>query len=104
MKKHYTQLSIEDREQIALLRAQKESIRQISRVLGRHHTSILRELRRNRYPSQNSYRSYRANVRSRIRKSLAGQRPRLKNEATTRYVVQKLKEGWSPEQISGRIF
>jgi IS30 family transposase len=33
----------------------------------------------------------------------ASKRQRLKNEQTVSYVTSKLKEGWSPEQISGRI-
>ena len=103
MKKHYSQLAIEEREQIALLRVQKKSIREISRILGRHHTSISRELKRNRYSSQKAYRPYRASVKARLRKSYAARRMRLKNKVIVRYVVQKLKLGWSPEQISGRI-
>jgi len=38
-----------------------------------------------------------------IRKKEANTRYRLKNEETVCYVHSKLKLGWSPEQIAGRI-
>jgi IS30 family transposase len=40
-------LSMSDREEIALLRAQKVGVREIARRLGRHPSTISRELRRN---------------------------------------------------------
>jgi hypothetical protein len=40
-------LSIEEREEIGLMRAQKAGIRQIARALGRSPSTISRELRRN---------------------------------------------------------
>jgi IS30 family transposase len=40
-------LSIEDREEIALMRAQEAGVRQIARALGRSPSTISRELRRN---------------------------------------------------------
>jgi transposase, IS30 family len=103
MKKSYTQLTIEEREQMALLRVQKKPLREIARVLGRHHTTLSRELRRNSYPSQGCYRPWRAAVKSRLRKKEAGKRTRLKDSSIREYVIKKLKEGWSPEQVSGRI-
>ena len=40
---------------------------------------------------------------SRSLKILSWQRPRLKNQFTRDYVEAKLKQDWSPEQISGRL-
>lgn len=103
MKKYYQQLTIDEREQLAFLRIQKKSIREIARQLSRHHTTIARELKRNVYTSQVAYRPYRASVRARLRKQSAAKRPRLKNEETRQYVLERLRNGWSPEQIAGRI-
>lgn len=40
MKIAYRQLKIEDREKIAIFRAQGKSVREIARVLGRHHSTM----------------------------------------------------------------
>ena len=47
--------------------------------------------------------SHRSHERAAKRKKEAGKRPRLKNGLTVSYVCTRLKLGWSPEQIAGRI-
>ena len=59
MKTNYTQLNIEEREQIAVLKAQGKSLREIGRMLGKNHSTISRELKRNRI--KEGYLAYRAN-------------------------------------------
>jgi IS30 family transposase len=51
----------------------------------------------------NVYLSHRAQQRAAERKSAAHQRPRLKHSMIRCYVTRKLKQGWSPEQIAGRL-
>jgi IS30 family transposase len=82
----------------------KKSIREIGRLLKRSHTTISREVRRNKtdyyvptyypHPAQYYY-SLRMKQRSR-------RRP-FKSAETRQYVREKLSLGWSPEIISGRI-
>jgi len=104
MGKKYIQLSLRDRERIAILKAEGKTIREIGKEIGRHHSTILRELRRNAlslgfvdyFPSQ-------AEIQALNRKKKVGQRYRLKNPEIRKYVEEKLKIGWSPEQISGRL-
>ncbi len=47
--------------------------------------------------------SHRAYGRSEARRKQNRLRPRLKNEQIVLFVAAKLKEGWSPEQIVGRL-
>ena len=94
-------LSEEERDRIAILHAQGISVREIGRLLEREHSSILRELRRNRFGS--GYNAIHAQHVAEERKSQAGKRHPLKDKKTYAYVLEKLKEGWSPEQITGRL-
>jgi IS30 family transposase len=94
-------LSLAEREDIAVLRAQNRGVREIGRLLGRSASTISRELKRN------------ATVRRplRYRPSLAqakaderARRPKVTKLAADpvlrSYVQTKLLELWSPEQIS----
>lgn len=104
MKIRYNQLSIEEREKISVFKAEKRSVREIGRILGRHHGTILREIKRNGTLTHGDY--YYPNTaheRSTARKKQAAQRKRLKSETIRWYVESRLQEGWSPEQIAGRI-
>lgn len=103
MSKTYTHLSPAERDEIAIFYAQSVSLNDIAMQLNRSTSTISRELKRNKSPSYNSYRSHLAQQRAAERKSHAHQRPRLKNNSIRFYVVRKLKHGWSPEQIAGRL-
>lgn len=94
-------LTEEERDRIAVLYAQGISVREIGRLLEREHSTILRELKRNRFGQ--GYNAIHAQHRAEERKSNAGKRHPLKDKTTYGYVLEKLKEGWSPEQIAGRL-
>ncbi len=81
----------------------KKSSTDIAKFLGRDKSTISRELRRNCSLEYKLYLSRRAHQRAVQRKKSASKRQRLKNERVVCYVTSKLKEGWSPEQIAGRI-
>jgi len=102
MNKQYIQLTIEDREKISEYRWQKLSWREIGRRLGRHHTTIVREIKRNGGGPNHTYSPRLANQRACQRIQIRGQRPRLKHSLLRSYLITKLKKGWSPEQIAGR--
>ena len=102
--RNYSQLSLTERELISLYQAQGKSVNDIGRLLNRSGSTISRELKRNAPPvHKNYYVGSRAHQRSKDRTSTAHKRPRLKNDLTHDYVENKLKLGWSPEQISGRL-
>ena len=51
----------------------------------------------------NAYGGGSAHRRAELRKREAGRRPRLKHAKIRSYVKRKLRTGWSPEQIAGRL-
>lgn len=99
----YSQLSLEERDRIAALRAQGVSIGEMARRLKRNKSTISRELHRNRAAVYCSYGAGTADRRAHQRKCLAAHRPRLKDARTRIYVHRKLRQGWSPEIIAGRL-
>ena len=99
----YKHLSAEERDQIAVMRAEGESFGEIAHTLGRNKSTICREVWRNRSPVYDRYGAIQAQKRAQRRKCEAGRRPLLKNDPTRRYVICKLQLGWSPEQIAGRL-
>lgn len=105
MGKRHQKLSLEEREKIAVLKACGKSLREIAALLGRHHSSLSRELRRNksRLFDSRGYWPAQAQIKARKRKSKASRKPRLRNAQIRSYVVEKLKKFWSPELIAGRI-
>lgn len=105
MGKRYKELSLEERERIAVLKGLGKSMREIARDLGRNHSTISRELQKNScvVAKRKCYLVHRAEMRARRRKALRGKRERLKDPLIREYVTAKLKLHWSPEQIAGRI-
>lgn len=101
--KHYNHLSSEERDLIAVLRANGKGINEIARTLNRDKGTISRELQRNKSPTYGVYLAHRAHERAVKRKEQSGKRPRLKNKMIRKYVIKKLKQSWSPEQIAGRL-
>jgi IS30 family transposase len=100
MNKH-KKLQPEERDRIALWVAQEISQREIARRLSRSPSSIHAELQRNRY--QGVYISIYAQNRTEERRQAANRRNPLKSESVYGYVEEHLRQGWSPEQVSGRI-
>jgi IS30 family transposase len=101
MRTHH-KLTLEERELLYGFQKQGLSIRSIAVKLGRSHSTISRELFRNKR-LDNIYLPCYAQTVSGIRANKQRQRARLKNEITREYVRQHLRLGWSPEQISGRL-
>ena len=100
MRKH-TKISPQERDEIARLKAEGCSVREIARRLGRNAASISRELKRNRFGEH--YVAIHAQAKAFKRKSKAGHRQPLKDPKIYSYVLEKLRFGWSPEQIAGRL-
>ena len=75
----------------------------IAKRLKRDKSTISREVRRNRSLIYDAYGGGSAQRRAEERKRQAGCRPRLKHAKIRYYVKRKLRVGWSPEQIAGRL-
>lgn len=97
----YKQITDQERDKIAVWLASGESIRQIGKKLERSHSSVLREIKRNGW--QDGYVAIHAQAEAGKRASKSRQRYPLKNEQVFSYVLAKLRCGWSPEQIAGRL-
>ena len=92
----YTQLTQEERYQIHALMKAGHNQTEIARVLGRHKSTISREIRRNR-----GLRGYRPKQAQRLssERRQAKAKPRI-GTAHWALVENLLKEDWSPEQVS----
>jgi transposase, IS30 family len=103
MPKSYKQLTQPEREQIAGLLSEGYSLGDIAKTLSRNKGTISRELARNSAPEYRRYTPCRAHARACERKITANTHERLKNDFIRQYVMDGLEQGWSPEQIAGRI-
>lgn len=100
----YAQLTREERYVIAHLKVFKLSLREIARRLGRHHSTISREIKRNGPAFAHWVYWYDvAHPRALERKTRARHQRRRANRALYDYVTQRLRAGWSPECIAGRL-
>ena len=99
----YVHLSLSERDIITTMLAEKESLGDIAKVIGRNKSTVSRELKLNSSPEYRLYLSHRAHSRAALRKTQANTHLRLKNERIESYVRSMLKDGWSPELIAGRI-
>jgi len=97
MGKRYSQLSIEERCELARLRAAGGSIRQIAATLDRQPSTIARELRRNG-SRQSGYQPSYADQQSRARRWSGSKLDRDKQ--LRERVLRLLKLGWSPETVA----
>ena len=96
----YDHLKSEERDRIAELKANGLGVNAIARDLGRDKSTISRELKRNSQGS-GAYRPDYADGSYLYRRQ---RRLRLDQDERLRsYVVDRLVEGWTPEQISGRL-
>ena len=104
MKIKYHHLSIEERDKLAVLRSRGLSLREIAESLGRSHSSLVRELKRNAPPIRSGYYlAHKAHQRASERRQIASRHKRLKTRRLRAYVARQLKRGWSPELIAGRV-
>lgn len=99
----YKHLTIEEREKIQKMLWQKSSIRNIATSLDRNPSSISREIKKNLPPEHRVYTPRLAHKRALKKRKSRGRIDRLKNQGIGDYVVNHLKERWSPEQIAGTI-
>lgn len=106
MRRPFTNLSLDERRAIAQLLQAKVPKSQIALRLGRDRSTITREIKRNWWvdvdvPQADGYWHMTAQslaVQRRVRRRKLERLPDLRAE-----VIRCLHEGWSPEQISGRL-
>lgn len=98
----YQQVTSHERYILAALKKQGLSIRAIADNLGRHRSTIDREIRRNCSPSHGAYEPDRADSRSRVRRSVS-RRNKTYDRHDYEAVEFYLRQDFSPEQVCGHF-
>lgn len=99
----YKHLKLEERYVIAHLKMYGLSIREIGRRIQRSASTIVRELRRNKGQYQKVYWYEEAQKCAQTRRSKRRRSIKESNEQLYQYICEGLKQGWSPQLISGRL-
>jgi len=99
----YHHLSARERMSLFYMRQAGYSLRHIGQRLGRSHSSLSRELRRNARPLGQCYCDRYAQHQAQRRKEQPRHQKRYSQETLREYVMTKLLLGWSPQIIAQRI-
>lgn len=99
---HMKRLTKYEREQIACMNTQGLKVREIARKIGRDHSVISRELKRN-CGQLSEYEAEKAQHFAERRAKKTNVRKIAKHERLKWYIRARLREKWSPEQIAGRL-
>lgn len=95
-------MSKSERNEIGILLEKGYSLRAIAQALERHQSSITREVRRNQV--RGSYQPLKAEAKARVRTHEARfQFSKLRHEKLEPRITKLLKQGLSPEAVSGRL-
>lgn len=104
--RNHGHLTLAERRQIYILLGRKVPVSRIADELGRHHSTIYREIQRNSYFEEDEHKNngyYLVNAQEYYRRrrqslQLFERYPELKD-----FVIEKLKAFWSPDQIAGYL-
>jgi len=100
--KKYTKLTSKERDLLAVWKAEGVSNKECGRRLDRNTSTIGRELKRNSW--KGVYVAIHAQGKADEREQTSARsKEELKNPDVYEYVTGRLREGWSPDQIAGRL-
>ncbi|WP_335949504.1 IS30 family transposase [Salipiger bermudensis] len=102
----HTELDLRERRSIEDMLNAKLPVSRIAAELGRHRSSVYREIKRNGFvadelPELNGYYGVVAQKSATARR--ARRRKLIRLPALREAVIDRLKEGWSPGQVAGRL-
>ena len=104
MPKPYKHLTNHERDLLSVLKSKGQSVREIAEALKRSPATISRELKRNAPPVHTGYYlAHKAHERAVSRAITCRTHKRLKNDKIRKYVRRRIRHGWSPELIAGRL-
>jgi len=98
---NYTHLTSSDRRRFYTFLEMKLSMTEIAKRLGKHRSTLYRELERNKESDRYLPGTAQLKAEQRAKQKRLN---KIKKDGYLRdYVVRSLNKGWSPEQISGRM-
>ena len=97
----YHHVTRDIRCQIYALKSMGQSLGKIALAVGRDKSTISREISRN--TGERGYRFKQADEKAKKRRSEASKAAKKLTEEMQSRIREKLIEGWSPDQISGRL-
>lgn len=100
---NYSRLSPAERDQLAVWKAEGVSNKECARQLGRNASTIGRELKRNNWKGTHYVAIHAQGIADRREREKAHGKQELKNPDVYEYVIDKLRGGWSPDQIAGKL-
>lgn len=108
----YTHLSQFERDRIEALLNGNHKQKDIAFILGRDKSTISREIKKYKLkrsrkwtPNKEGYDSELAQLKAKVKRSNAKYQGKKINEnkELREYIIEKLRAGWSPDDISGRL-
>ncbi|MBP2444152.1 IS30 family transposase [Rhizobium leguminosarum] len=106
MSRCYTQITLADRRRLHHLVAAKVPVSEMARRLGRHRSTIYREIKRNTFRDRElpDYDGYYSTVANDIAQDRRRRLKKLRRHPNLRTeIINQLEACWSPEQIAGRL-
>lgn len=101
----YAHLTKSHRLEISILLSKGYSHRSISKALNISQSTVSREVRRNSMRSTNEYDPLKANHKAFVKRKYSKYQGMKINRDSflSNFVTQSLEEGWTPEEITGRL-
>ena len=111
MKKKYYQLNQFERDRLEAMLSAGLKQSEIAKVLRRSPSTISREIKRNKLKKngkikfKGEYKASAAGRKARFKKKYAKYRGKKinENDELKKYIIEKLKQGYNPDEISGRM-
>ena len=105
MARTYRQLDLDQRRTLFRLVGARTPVGEIAERLGRHPSTIYRELGRNRFrDGDRGFCGYfPLNAQDLARRGRQRGRKLATDHGLREHVIERLKAGWSPQQIAGRL-
>lgn len=101
MPKTFRHLNADDRDTIVIGLNKGRTLTSIAHFLGCSVSTLSREIRRNTIPT--GYRPHAADRAAKERFRESHQRPRINHPALKEHIEAKMRIGWSPQTIAGRL-